>query len=281
MNSAELRILKKLADGPCPIRTMERTMGHSFSWIFRSLEHLKEIGLIQLNKNGRASVAAMSSSMLGSRLLAYLRDSNFPDPELVFDGHGLHILAYIFPEGVTAQELTRTTSLAQRTIGSYLTDWRRKGIVVRVGHLYRINPRHIYLIEFIKAFSEHLNMTIADGVGVPNAILWQGRGEFLVSVDKPYDRPHFLKAADTALDDYGLDLVHGSEYYLYSPWRKKVTKAEALVQAILIDRTEHRMIRFLRKVASSDKTLRNDILESSKRYGIESVVKELLEDGGA
>jgi hypothetical protein len=260
---------------------MERTTGLSFSWIFKSHDHLREMGLVQMNKNGRASVATISSSLLGSRLQTFLRDSNFPDPELVFNRQGLHILSYIFPEGVTAQELTRMTSLAQRTIGSYLTDWRRKGIVVRVGHLYRINPRHIYLIEFIKAFSEHLNMTIVEGMGVPNAILWQGRGEFLVSVDKPYDRPHFLKAADTALDDYGFDLVHGSEYYLYSPWRKKVTKAEALVQAILIDRTEHRMIRFLRKVASSDKTLRNDIIESSKRYGIESVVKELLEDGGA
>jgi hypothetical protein len=260
---------------------MERMMGHSFSWIFRSLEHLREMGFIQLNKSGRASVATVSSSMLGSRILAYLRDSNFPDPELVFNGNGLHILAYIFPEGVTAQELTRMTALAPRTIGSYLTNWRRKGIVIREGHLYRINPRHIYLIEFIKAFSEHLNMTIADGMGVPNAILWQGRGEFLDSVDGPYDRPHFLKAADTALDDYGLDLVHKSEYYLYSPWRKKVTKAEALVQAILIDRTEPRMIRFLRKVVLSDKVLRNDILESSKRYGIESVVKELLADGRA
>jgi hypothetical protein len=260
---------------------MENIIGLSFSWIFRSLDHLREMGLVQMNKNGRASVAAVSSSMLGSRILAYLRDSNFPDPELVFNGHGLHILAYIFPEGVTARELTRLASLAPRTIGSYLTDWRSKGIVVREGHLYRINPRHIYLIEFIKAFSEHLNMTIADGMGVPNAILWQGRGEFLVSVDKPYDRPHFLKAADTALDDYGLDLVHSSEYYLYSPWRKKVTRAEVLVQAVLVERNEPRMIRFLRKVVSSDKALRNDILESSKRYGIESVVKELLEDGGA
>jgi len=279
LNLAETRVLRVLANGPVSMKMLEKDLGGSFSWTFRCLDHLRTLGFVQISKDGRVSTASISTSILGSRLATFLRESDFPKPELALKGLSLRILPLLSPDGATAKDIVKATSLSARTVASYLRALRGSGIITYKMRIYTINPRRRSLIELVRAFSEHMNISTASSLAIPYAMLWQGKGEFLISVDTALDHPHFLKAADTALDDYGNEIIHRSEYYLYSPIKRKVSKAEAYVQAIVIDPNEPRMARALRKAARSDLRLRNDVLYEAKRYGIEGTIKEVLSNG--
>ena len=276
LNLTELQIIRTLADGPASMKMLAQKFKSSFSWVFKCIDNLKTIGFVQTSKSGRSSQAALSSTTLGNRLMTFLKESDYPNPELVLEGRSLCIMPLLVPDGANCSEIIELSGLSRRTVITYLGFWRDVGLLVFDRPTYRINPRHDTLIELLRAFSEHVNISIAGALGIPYAMLWQGRGEFIISVDREIDSAGFSKAADTALDDLGIDLIHRSDYYLYNPSRRKVSKAEALVQAIVIDRNEPRMARYIRKVASSNKRLRTAILFEARRYGIEEFVTEVL-----
>lgn len=278
LNMTELQILRNLADGPASMKMLVKKFKSSFSWIFKCVDNLKTMGLVQTSKSGRASQVAISSSTLGNRLMTFLKESDYPNPELVLEGRSLAILPLLVPYGANCSEIIGLSGLSRRTVITYLGFWRDVGLLIFDRPTYCINPRHTTLIEFLLAFSEHVNIRTASALGVPYAMLWQGRGEFIISVDRELESTLFSKAADTALDELGIDLLHRSEYYLYNPSRRRVSKAEALVQAIVIDRNEPRMVRYVKKVASSNRRLRASIVLDAKRYGIEEYVKGVLAD---
>jgi hypothetical protein len=276
LNSAEIQILPRLQAGPTTIRKLGKDIGLSPSWMSRCLSHMESLGLLEVRKEKRTATVSIPSSVLGSRLSTYLRESTFPDPELVLKGLGLKILPLLLPVGSAAKDLVQSCSVSKRTIASYLHFFKTSGILTVHKRIYRINQRHKPLIELVRAFSEHVNIKISTTLTVPHAILWQGRGEFLVSVDRSIDQPHFHKAADTALDEYGAGFLHRSEYYLYSPLRRKFSKAEALVQAFVIDMNEPRIARLLRSEAQSDDRFKEAVLFEARRYDVEAVVQEVL-----
>jgi hypothetical protein len=276
LNSAEIQILPKLQAGPTTIRTLGKDFGQSPSWMSRCLSHMEMLGLLEVRKERRTATVSISSSILGSRLLTYLREPTFPNPELVLKGLGLKILPLLLPAGASSKEIVQSCSVSKRTVASYLRFFKTSGIITVRKRLYRINQRHQPLIEFVRAFSEHVNIKIADSLTVPHAMLWQGRGEFLVSVDSSIDQPHYYKAADTALDEYDVNILHRSEYYLYSPHGRKISKAEALVQAFVIDMNEPRMARLLRKMTQNNGRFKDAVLFEARRYDIEAPILEVL-----
>jgi hypothetical protein len=280
LNAAEVLILGILKDGPVPVNTLQTRLAKTYNWIFKCLAHLGELGFVQISRKGKA-FATIPSTVLGNRLLTFLRESDFINPEKALEGLSLRIMPLLVPNGMTIKGIVRTSSLSERTVAKYLRAWKRWGLVTFERPVYRINSRHMALIGLIQGFSEHVNTSIANSVGMPYAMLWQGNGEFLISVDRPFRGPHFIKAADTALDEYGLDLVHRSEYYLFSPGNRKISRAEALVQALVIDRNEPRMARYFRRTVASNRRLRTKVLSEARRYGMEEKIKELIADEGA
>ena len=276
LNSAEIQILSRLHEGPTTIRQLGKDLGRSPSWMSRCLSHMEGLGLLEVRKERRTATVTIPSSVLGSRLLTYLRGSTFPNSELVLKGLGLKILPLLLPVGSSAKEIVQACSVSKRTIASYLRFFKTSGIITVHKRIYRINQRHQPLIELVRAFSEHVNIKIAASLTVPHAMLWQGRDEFLVSVDRSIDQNHYHKAADTALDEYGVGILHRSEYYLYSPHKRKISKAEALVQAFVIDMNEPRMARLLRTETQSDERFKDAVLLEARRYDIEAAIQGVL-----
>jgi len=280
LNPAELRTITMLSEGPLSMAQLAKAIGSTLSWASRCIKHIEGLGLVQVMPDGRSTRARISNTDLGNHLLAFLNEPSILKPELLLAGQSLKMLPLLVNEGTSAREISMRTHLSARTVQSYLGRWRAGGIVNLKNWKYVLNPRHVHFKAFVQVYSKHRNLARLAEVAPDAAIIWHDRDEFIVSINHPLAAPGFAEAADTALDKYHLDLVHANEYYHFSPISHRTSKVDALLQSLMVDPTEPRIHRLIRKELSSGHIRPSDLRAGAMKYKIGDAVEKVMKNAG-
>ena len=110
---------------------------------------------------------------------------------------------------------------------------------------------------------------------IPGAlILWRGSDGVLFSVDAGTAVKGFVLAGPSALEE---PIVHSRDYYLGDQQHHRLSQDEALVQTLLVDPSNPRVRRMLRKRAGSSAAARHRLAAFAEKYGIAKELAGALE----
>jgi predicted transcriptional regulator len=270
LNRTELKIFRLLLHNKPTITNIASKLNLSLSWTSECIDHLEDLGFIDVEKRGISKYVFISSKPPGEKLSLLMNENDNLDLNKILIGLKLKILPLLLRPGSNIKEISKKTSLSKETINNSLKLWKSMGIARfdKQTKMYSINSRQIYLIQFVIKYSEFINQEFLKE-HLPNAIMiWQWRDEFLFSYPSHIKKSQFIEAALTRLDNSGYELLHVSQYYFYSPGLKNVSKEEAFVQSIKIDPNNPRILKLLRNAFDKKEVNRKQISKYARKYGL-------------
>ncbi len=259
------------------VHKMERTVSQiakhihkSISWTSECVNHLIGMDLLEKRKEGLGVFVGPAKNELSQSLAILMFEAPMIDLSKVLGKAGLTILPVLVDPGITANEITQRTGLSMPTIRTVLRKWRGMGIVVRERETKRYTIHHSQkeLRSFILRYSQWFNRRMLGNVLPGALIIWQWRDEYLFSIEHRIDLSDFLSAGPTRLEELGYDILHLREYYLHRPEYDEVGQEEALVQSLMTDPNNPRMLRFIREGIDNRGADSQTILEFGEKYGL-------------
>ena len=256
---------------------MERTVSQiakhvhkSISWTSECVNHLIGMDLLKKRKEGLEVFVGPAKNELSQSLAILIFEAPMIDLSKVLRKAGLTILPVLVDPGITANEISQRTGLSMPTIRTIIRKWRGMGIVVRERETkrYTIHPSQKELRSFISRYSQWFNRRMLGNVLPEALIIWQWRDEYLFSIEHRIDLSDFLSAGPTRLEELGYDILHLREYYLHHPENDEVSQEEALVQSLMTDPNNPRMLRFIREGIDNRGADLQAILEFGEKYGL-------------
>jgi len=265
-----------LFKGPCTVSELATQLGISRSWCSRGISHLTRLGFVEPERKLRRSRVRLSHGTVGNSLLTLLGEDPMLDIVAVLSGRGLTLLPYLIPPGSTVDKIVSRSGLSARTVRPYLKRWRAQGIVQVKKRVYFLLGLHPYLIQFVQKFDEERIARVVKELAPDANILWSDKGECLFSSERPVGKVLLTMAGPSALAERGEDIIYSHRYFLYSPLKRKVSKEEALVQSLVIDRVEPRIKRLIIEYLKDRHANRKRLESFSREYGIEKLLMEVL-----
>ena len=249
INSTEIGIIRSLTENERSVTQLAQELDRSLSWISECVGHLRALGLVETQKRGLTVWVMRGSSRAAMDLSLVMIESPNLNIEAIFEDSGLVVLPLLLKPGATPVEVNRKTGISLRTIRKMIKKWRGMGVVLRGGSrgVYLVNPVHGHLISFLESHISRLNLAYLAET-VPNGlIVWQGRDEFIFSVDFGSGPDGFFKAGPSRLDELGCDILSSRDYFYHDAAPAEICKEEALVQTYLLEKTNPRVVRLIRE----------------------------------
>ncbi len=256
LNRTEIEMLETISAEPCTITELARAMKKSKSYISESVKHLCQIGFAEVNNRA----VQIAFTPLGNEISRLIREESIINRYSLLNGSRLKVLPLVMSPGYSAHDISRRTGLSPRTVQAILGKWRQMGIVILKNHNYTLNPRHESIISLTEKYIEHRNLSHLKACQPDGMLLWQGRGEYIFSLEHEVAESIYTPAASTRLIELGYDLISRNAYYHYSPISTEISRAEALVQSLKLDPLNPRIKRLIRR-SIKDETVTRDELE--------------------
>jgi hypothetical protein len=234
------------------------------------------MGLVATRRKGITVFVRPSPSPLAAALALLMKEGSGLDVSKALTGPGLALLPHLLPPGKTARELVVAAHLSQMTVMERIRLWRGMGLVVREKGtgLYKLAPGQRELADFALKYAEDRDRRMLAGK-IPGAlIIWRGPDGFLFSVDAGAAVKGFVLAGPGALEE---PIVRSRDYYIGGQTHHRLSQDEALVQTLLVDPSNPRVRRMLRKRADSSAAARHRLVAFAERYGIGRELKGALE----
>jgi predicted transcriptional regulator len=267
------------------VSTKERTVSQiakhvrkSMSWTSECVDHLIWMDLLDKHKEGLEVFVGPAKNELSQNLAILMFEAPMIDLSMVLGKAGLTILPVLVDPGATANEIKQRTGLSMPTIRNKIKQWRGMGIVVRDGETkrYSIHQTQKELRSYIVCYSHWHNRRTLGNVLPEALIVWQWRDEYLFSIEDRIDLLDFMSAGPTRLEELGYDILHLREYYIHHPSIDEVSQEEALVQSLMTDPNNPRMLRFIREGIENREADSGAILEFGSKYGLGSVLDKVV-----
>lgn len=278
LHRTHLEILGIIQEEEVTISRIGDRINKSMSWTSECVDQLVFLDLAQKRKQGLEVFVRPASNELSEGLESLMKESPMIDLSKVLGKAGLRILPALLDPGATVKEVGHWTGLSIPTIRRWIQQWRGMGVVIKVRrkNRYRIPKHHKALRGFIVRYSQWSNRRMLDSA-IPHAIIvWQWRQEFLFSLEERVDYPDYMSAGPTRLEELGYDILHTREYYLHSPDTHMVSEEEALVQALMINRNNPRIMRFINEGIRDRGASHERILEFAGKYGLRTVLSKAV-----
>ena len=278
LHRTHLEILRFVHEKERTVSHIARQIHKSISWTSECVNHLIWMDLLEKRKAGLEVYVGPARNELSQSLAILMIEAPMIDLSVVLNKAGLTILPVLVEPGATANEIAQRTGLSMPTIRNMIRKWRGMGIVVRERETksYTIHQSKKELTLFMTRYSKWYNMRILGNVLPEALILWQWRDEYLFSIEHKIDLPDFLSAGPTRLVELGYDILHLREYYLHHPEYDEVSHEEALVQSLMTDPNNPRMLRFIRSGIESRGADSKTILAYGKKYGLGPVMNKVV-----
>jgi DNA-binding transcriptional ArsR family regulator len=267
LSHSDLRIFEVVLAGELASGRIAKAIGLSPSYTSECLRRLLSMGLILTRRKGITVFARPSTSQVAAALALLMKEGSGLDVSKVLTGPGLALLPHILPPGKTARDLVAAARLSQMTVMERIRLWREMGLVVREKGtgLYKLAPGQRELADFAQRYAEDRDRRMLAGK-IPGAlILWRGSDGFLFSVDAGTAVKGFVPAGPSALEE---PIVRSRDYYIGGQQHHRLSRDEALVQTLLVDPSNPRVRRMLRKRADSSAAARHRLAAFAEKYGI-------------
>ena len=276
LSASDLRIFEAVLAGELASGRIAKAIGLSPSYTSECLRRLLGMGLISTQRKGITVFVRPSKSALAAALALLMKECSGLDVSKVLTGPGLALLPLLLPPGKTAQELVPAARLSQMTVMERIRLWRGMGLVIREKGtgLYKLAPGQRELADFALRYAEDRDRRMLAGK-IPGAlILWRGPDGILFSVDAGTPVKGFARAGPNALEE---PIVHSRDYYIGGQPHRRVSQDEALVQTLLVDPSNPRVRRMLRKRAESSSAAHHRLTTFAEIYGIDRELTGALE----
>ena len=245
LNKTEVRLLQQLQGRQLTLSELASELSKSANRVSETANHLEALGLVRKERKGTNKLVFIPKTPLGESLSVLITEEPMLNLETLFSGSGLVILPLLLKPGYSAKELAARTSLSIRTVKGLLPRWKRMGVVLQEKSNYHLNSRFRLLIDFLKKFNEHKNLSIMKDRYPEAVIVWQWRDEFMLSTETKLKDSNVLPAGLTRLDELKSHLAHTQQYYYYGHSDKEISEEEAFMQALYIDPYNPRIKRLI------------------------------------
>ena len=280
LHRTHLEILRFVYKAERTVSQIAKHIHKSMSWTSESVNHLVWMDLLEKRKEGLEVFVGRAKNELSQSLAILMFEAPMLDLSMVLDKASLTILPVLVDPGATANEITQRTGLSMPTIRNKIRKWRGMGVVARQRDtkVYTMHQSQKELISFIVRYSHWYNRRMLSNILPEALIVWQQRGEFLFSIEHRIDLPDYLSAGPTRLEELGYDVLHLREYYFRGPDIDGVDQEEALVQSLMTDPNNPRMLRFIMEGIEDRGADPQAILEFGKKYGLETALDEVVSE---
>jgi len=279
MNTTELEIFQDILFERKTVSQISENIGKSMPWISLNIDRLKQKKLIDVEKKGITHYISINPYSAGNDLRLLMVENAHMNFEKILTNSRLIILPLILIPGSTIKEIVDGTGLTRRTVSDIIKQWSGMGIIEIDKNTNKItlNRRQNNLIQFVKAYSEFRNRRLLEQF-LPNAVIvWQWRNEFVFSIKEKIENNGFQPAALTWLDDIpDNDIIHVSEYYYYNSADIVVSKEEAFIQALIIDRGNPRILNLLKNEVNRNNIDIDRIYRYAKKYRNTTLIKKWM-----
>lgn len=225
-----LAILASL-DEPKPIRAIVEENALPYQTVYTAAKGLESEGIVTSRKEGKARILSPGSPALSGLARALLFDHSRDDWGQVFRGDRpvlLHVLHRVGRPSLVADVMDK----AERTIHHAIETHAPKGLLIKEGNEYRINPRLGALVEMLGEWSKLRSHTILQKVAPKGRLVWALGPELLFRADEAPRDETVHPAALTSFAQYGIDLMMpGHEYYHRT--HRQPDAGDAILQALL------------------------------------------------
>jgi DNA-binding transcriptional ArsR family regulator len=239
------------------------------------LKDLRELGLVEMKRSGKAVEVRMSSNEHAKALKKMIALNPHVNYETILANHRINILISILGSPKSKEDISSNLDVSVRTIQRAIPSLMENGIVISDKGALSINPHHKDLLEFIKGFISYMNEKIAGSEAI---IIWEHLDEFIIETRAPLKRFGFRLTGYQALEEFNVPLIVGDSWqYLYSTHKIMLRIEDICLHILLINPYSPRAIIYVVMAILKNKENWNwGYIESeSGKYMVEKMIHRL------
>jgi DNA-binding transcriptional ArsR family regulator len=227
-----LAILASL-DEPTRVQEIVDDNGLPYQTVYTAAQELEDQGIVTSRKEGRQRILSSASPNLPGLTQTLLFDHSREDWNQVFRGDRpvvLHVLHRVGRPSLVADIVDK----AERTIHHAIETHAPRGLLVKDGEDYQINPRLGALVEMLEEWAKLRSHNLLQEVAPGGRMVWTLGPEFLFQAGETPGEDPIHAGALSRFAEYGIDLMMPGPTYYYRAHRE-LDVADAILQALLVE----------------------------------------------
>jgi DNA-binding transcriptional ArsR family regulator len=220
-------------DEPTRVQEIADDNGLPYQTVYTAAQKLEDQGIVTSRKEGRQRILSPASPTLPGLAQTLLFDHAREDWDQVFRGDRpvvLHVLHRVGRPSLVADVVDK----AERTIHHAIETHAPRGLLVKDGEDYRINPRLGALVEMLEEWAKLRSHNLLPTVAPGGRMVWTLGPEFLFQASDPPREDTIQVGALSRFAQYGIDLMMPGPTYYYRAHRD-LDVADAILQALLVE----------------------------------------------
>ncbi len=252
-----------------------------YKTIYTSIYRLQYLGLIEKRENGKNIQIQQANIPVAS----YLKNLLDGYPHLlnkgVFKDTTLKVLLSMLHDKCTAKFIAEIVALSIRNTKRYLSKLHKLAIIKRYKeakisneYTWGINRINNELINFLEAYEEFKALQIIQSADKNASLIWLKGIEFLIKTQKNIQQSTFQKTGAAMLEKYGLKLLPGNNFYIYSNRKLNIwDDAFLTVLSRKQDPTQLRYLAYLYYIKQPNQ----DEFKSKGKYYYKEAMKQVID----
>jgi len=221
-----------------------------YKTIYTSVYRLQKLGFIEKKELGKNIQIHQTNIPVALYLNNLIDEYPHYINKGIFKDTSLKIQLSLLHNNCSAKVITEIVGLSLRNTKRYLSKLYKLAIIRRYKEgkssnefNWEINKRNNVLIKFLEAYEEFNALRIIQRIDNKSSLIWQNGIEFLIKTQKNIKKAKFKKTGAEVLEDYGLKLLPGDNFYFYS--NRKLNIWDHAFLTVLSRRNDPTQLRYL------------------------------------
>ncbi len=278
LNELQIEILQCLMKREYgTLKQISLELDKSQSRISSVVGDLENKGLVDLEKRGLSKKISVTNSKHAS-VLKKLFAMHPVDFENCLSGSALEVLQPITEDDLSRSEVSKRCGYSERTVSRVFGRMKERGMIVKEGDFYSINPRYAVLSEFISEFQSYLNVKRSRSFSPTSTMIWEKGKEFLIETRETNEEKHYFLTGYDRLADFGVPLITTeSRYYFYTEMKDELVLEDVCLHTLITDSSSTRNLLYVLLAIGKNKVNWSYLKSESVRYGLEDTAAALKE----
>jgi len=283
MNKIDLLVFKESHKKTSPKEVQENIKDNynldiRYKTIYTSINRLLKLGFIEKKESGK-NIQIFQANTPVTTYLNNLLD-NYPHyiNKDIFKNTSLNIQVSLLHNYLSAKSIAELVGISLRTTKRYLSILHRLAIIKRVSnmefsntHIWEINKINDELIAFLESYEEFNALKIIQAVDKDSLLLWLNGIEFLVKTKKNIAKPSFKKTGASVLENYGLKLIAGENYFFYT--KRDLDIWDHAFLMVLSRKNDPAQLRYLAFLYYKTNANRGEFIKKGRYYNKDAMQK--------
>ena len=255
MNQIDLLVFKNSHEKATPSELHDKIKDKhgsivKYKTIYTSIYRLQKLGLIEKTKIGKKIQIHQTNIPVASYLNNLIDEYPHYIHKGIFKDTSLQIQLSLLHNNCSAKIIAEIANLSFRNTKRYLSKLHKLAIIRRHDekkssneYNWEINKRNNELIKFLEAHEEFNALKIIQRIDKKSSLIWLNGIEFLIKTQKNIKQPKFKKTGAAVLENYGLKLLPGNNFYFHS--NRKLNIWDHAFLTVLSRRKDPTQLRYL------------------------------------